>query len=271
MTYLFQIILGALQGLTEFLPVSSSGHLAVLQSFFNDQTKESLLVEITAHFGSLLAIFFYYRRSILETLSGFIKKDGLKGFEFSKVTTLFVSTLPAGLAGLFLKDYIAPLFSNLNLVAFCFLFTSAVLIIGSKFSSKHKGHEKDWPNHLQALTIGFAQAFALLPGVSRSGSTISTGVALGIKPQSAAFFSFCSVVPLIGGATCLAIVELLTQNNASNFLSASEMITLLASSFFFGWLGLTLVIKFLESDKFHYFAFYLIPLAFALLIWGNFI
>lgn len=272
MIYLFQLLLGAFQGLTEFLPVSSSGHLAVLQNFFSDQSKESLLVEITAHFGSLLAIFAYYRKFITSAVSELFRKTpGSDDFRLSKLTTLFVSTLPAGLAGLFLKDSIAPLFSNMNLVAVCFLVTSLVLIIGAKLSNQHSQTSTDWPNHKQALLIGFAQALALLPGISRSGSTISTGVALGIKPKSAAFFSFCSVVPLIGAATCLAIFELMTNLEASKALLFGELLTLLISSFVFGWIGLTLVIKFLESNKFHYFAFYLIPLACSLLVWGNLI
>ena len=258
MIYLFQILLGALQGLTEFLPVSSSGHLALLQSFFNEQN-ESLLVEITAHFGSLMAIFFYYRKSIFSAINQ---------FNLNKISTLLVSVLPAGIAGLLLKEQIAPLFSNLNFVGFCFLVTSVMLVLGARFSTKDSG--TDWPTHRQALIIGLAQALALFPGVSRSGSTISTGVALGIKPKAAAFFSFCSLAPLIGGAACLTIFELLTHSS-TNFMPLGELATLLISSFFFGWIGLLLVIRFLEGDKFHYFAFYLVPLAFALLIWENFI
>lgn len=269
MAYLYQILLGAFQGLTEFLPVSSSGHLAVLQDFFSNTTKESLLIEIAAHFGSLLAIFFYYRADILNSIHLFLKNNKTSDFEFTKLTTLFISTLPAGFAGLFLKDSLAPLFSNMNVVACCFLFTSAMLLMGAKLSKSHSDSGADWPNHKQALLIGFAQALALLPGVSRSGSTISTGVAVGIKPKVAAFFSFCSVAPLIGAATLLTAYEFFTSAQIANTLSPSELLTLLTSSFIFGWLGLSLVIKFLESDKFHYFAFYLVPLAFGLLIWGN--
>ena len=269
MAYLYQILLGAFQGLTEFLPVSSSGHLAVLQNFFSNSTKESLLIEIAAHFGSLLAIFFYYRKDIVNSITSFLKNNNSSNFKFAKLSTLFVSTLPAGFAGLFLKDVLAPLFSNMNVVAFCFLFTSAVLLIGARLSKSPSNKGADWPNHKQALLIGFAQALALLPGVSRSGSTISTGVALGIKPKVAAFFSFCSVAPLIGAATLLASYEFFTSVQNTNILSLPELLTLLISSFIFGWLGLSLVIKFLESDKFHYFAFYLVPLACGLLIWGN--
>ena len=272
MAYLYQILLGAFQGLTEFLPVSSSGHLAVLQNFFSSQTKENLLIEITAHFGSLLAIFFYYRHSILESISSFLNQNKKESrTEFNKLSTLFVSTLPAGFAGLFLKDSIAPLFSNMNVVSFCFLLTSATLLLGARLSKCYKDSGGDWPNHKQALIIGLSQALALLPGVSRSGSTISTGVALGIKAKTAAFFSFCSVTPLIGAATLLTTYELLTNLETSNALSMGELSTLLISSFAFGWLGLSLVIKFLESDKFHYFAFYLVPLACGLFILENLI
>jgi undecaprenyl-diphosphatase len=271
MAYLYQILLGAFQGLTEFLPVSSSGHLALIQNFFNQQTKEGLLIEIMAHFGSLLAIFFYYRKSISSALIGFLKSRHSENFNLYWITTLFVSTLPAGLAGLLLKDFIAPLFSNMNIVSLCFLTTSAVLLVGAKLSKQYDHQGADWPNHKQALIIGFSQAFALLPGISRSGATISTGIALGIKPKVAAFFSFCSVAPLIGAATFLAIFDLFSNTKSTNAFSVGELAALLLSSFFFGWIGLNLVIKFLESDKFHYFAFYLIPLACVTLFWGNFV
>jgi undecaprenyl-diphosphatase len=269
MNYIYQIILGAFQGLTEFLPVSSSGHLALIQKIFNSETKESLLIEVTAHFGSLLAIFVYYRKPVLNTIQNYATTDKRSSLKWHKISTLFVSTLPAGIAGLFLIDFILPLFSSLNIVAICFLITSALLIFGFKTSEQYAEGGSDWPNHQQALIIGFAQAFALLPGISRSGSTISTGVALGVKPKPAAFFSFCSVAPLIGAATLLNVVKLIKSDSLENSIVLGELFTLLISSFLFGWLGLTLVIKFLESDKFKYFAFYLIPLALTLLIWGN--
>lgn len=264
----FYFILGLIQGLTEFLPVSSSGHLAVAQQFYSNFEKESLLIEITAHFGSLLAIGAHYRKSFVE-----IFKTAHPSKDLNALFVLFVSTLPAGLAGLFLKDQITNLFSSLQAVAYGFLFTSFALVM-THYLSKSKAQSSQtqtWPTAGGALFIGFAQALALLPGISRSGSTIAAGILTGLKPKDSAFFSFCSVAPLILAATALSIYKVFSH---AERLSSSEnplnLGVLLVSSFFFGWLGLRLVVKFLEKDKFHLFAAYLTPLAFYLLYRGSF-
>jgi len=265
---LFYFILGLIQGLTEFLPVSSSGHLALAQQFYSNLEKESLLIEITAHFGSLLAIAFYYRENFLHSL-----KNANPSNDLNKIFILFVSTLPAGLTGFFLKDIITDLFSSLQTIALGFLFTSFALVLTRYLSRKRSEKHKlsSWPTPAGALFIGFAQALALLPGISRSGSTIAAGILTGLKPKDSAFFSFCSVAPLILAATALSAykvfshAERLTQSENPLNLSV-----LLVSSFFFGWLGLRLVVRFLEKDKFHLFAAYLTPLAFYLLYRGSF-
>ncbi len=261
-------ILGLIQGLTEFLPISSSGHLALIQAFFSNVEKESLLVEITAHLGSLFAIGVYYRQSLFLQIISF-KKISLN--RLYPLYILFISTLPAGIVGLFLKKYITPLFSNTNTIAYGFLFTSFALIFTYFFSKKNtpKKNLLNWPTPLGALFIGFAQAFALLPGVSRSGFTITAGILMGLKPKQSAFFSFCSVAPLIFTAALLSFYKLISHaerlTQSENLLNLG---VLLISSFFFGWLGLNLVLRFLERNKLHYFALYLIPLAGVLLIRG---
>lgn len=262
----FYFILGLLQGLTEFLPVSSSGHLALAQSLFSGFKKESLFIEITAHFGSLLAIGFYYRKSFYKLEVASDLKSNIR-----PLFILFVSILPTAFIGLVFQDQITSLFSDLYIIAYGFLFTSAALLLTFWLtkSEKIESKNRDWPTLFGAVFIGFAQALALLPGVSRSGSTIAAGVIAGLKPKQAAFFSFCSVAPLILAATALSIyrvaahAEILTQTE-----NPLNLGVLLVSSFFFGWIGLRLVIKFLEKDKFHYFAAYLIPLALFLFIRG---
>ena len=266
----FYFILGFIQGLTEFLPVSSSGHLALAQQIYSDFTKESLLIEITAHFGSLLAIGFYYRDNFFKAL-----QDASPTQDFNKLFILFLSTLPAGIAGLLLKDHITELFSSLKAVAYGFLFTSFVLILTYLLSKAKKQKERGseshehWPSAGGALFIGFAQALALLPGISRSGSTIAAGVLTGLKPKDSAFFSFCSVAPLILAATALSGYKLLSHaERLTHSENPLNLGVLLVSSFFFGWLGLRLVVRFLEKDRFHLFAAYLTPLAFYLLYKG---
>ncbi len=267
MSNFLYFILGLIQGLTEFLPVSSSGHLAIIQSFFSNVEKESLLIEITAHAGSLFAIVVYYRNELLKQLKS---TNELSIERLYPLFILFISTLPAGLAGLFLKDSITHLFSNTRIIAIGFLFTSFTLVFTYFFSKRKTSNTLlDWPTPLGALFIGFAQAMALLPGVSRSGSTIAAGVLVGLKPKQSAFFSFCSVAPLISAAALLSIYKLISH---AERLTQSEnplnLGVLLVSSFFFGWLGLSLVVRFLEKNKLHYFALYLVPLASLLLIWG---
>ncbi len=267
MLELFYFLLGAIQGLTEFLPVSSSGHMAVFQLFLSDVKKEGLLIEVTAHFGSLLAIAFYYKNTFKTQLKN---KPGFSWSSIYPIFILFLSTLPAGLAGLFLRDQITGLFSNSTFIAFGFLFTSFALLLTFALSrNKNVEEMKDWPSPLGAILIGLAQAFALIPGVSRSGSTIATGILVGLKPKQSAFFSFCSVAPLIFAAAMLSLYRFVSH---AERLTQSEnplnLGVLLVSSFFFSWFGLSLVIRFLEKNKLHYFAAYLVPLACLLLIWG---
>lgn len=267
MSEFFYFLLGLIQGLTEFLPVSSSGHLAVAQLFLSDIQKESLLIEITAHFGSLLAIIFYYKKTFIGHLK---TSHEISWNKIYPLFILFLSTLPAGLIGLFLKDQITILFSDIKFIAYGFLFTSFALVL-TFFLSKNKKtkDQKDWPSPVGAILIGLAQAIALLPGVSRSGSTIAAGILVGLKPKQSAFFSFCSVAPLIFAAALLSIYKFISHaerlTQAENPLNLG---VLLISSLFFSWLGLSLVIRFLERNRLHYFAAYLIPLAGLLLIWG---
>lgn len=267
MSNFLYFILGLIQGLTEFLPVSSSGHLALAQAYFSEAQKEGLLIEITAHLGSLFAIGFYYRGAFLNHIKS---ASSLQKESMSNLFILFISTLPAGLVGLFLKDHITLLFSDISVVAYGFIFTSFTLVLTYWLSNRPGfSNERDWPTPLGALFIGLAQAIALLPGVSRSGSTIAAGIMTGLKPKASAFFSFCSVAPLILGISLLSGYKFITHaerlTQAENPLNLG---VLLVSSFFFGWLGLSLVVRFLERNKLHYFAFYLIPLSLLILIWG---
>lgn len=259
MPILILLILGLIQGLTEFLPVSSSGHLAVAQYLFGLEGKDDVVVEILAHFGSLASILFFYRKDFLS-----FKNTGLVSHK-EKALPLIISVIPAGILGFLFHDYVVNLFSNMNFVATGFLITSFLLLslkyLETKVSlDKNESELMNWPTPFKALLIGFAQAFALFPGISRSGSTIVAGVWLGLKPKQAAFFSFCSVIPLIGGATLNVVIKMFANFEAVT-ISIPGMIVLLLSSFFFGWIGLLIVDKFLEKDKFFYFSFYLIPLS----------
>ncbi len=257
MPIFFFIILGLIQGLTEFLPVSSSGHLALAQHFFDFGAKHDLVVEIVAHFGSLASIVFFYRKSFLS-----LRPDQLSlKKQKEMVLPLVVSVLPAGFLGFFFQEHFVVFFSDMRVVACGFLITSGLLLSLKYLETRKIERLKlDWPNPTKAFLIGLSQAFALFPGVSRSGSTIVTGMWLGLKPKQAAFFSFCSVIPLIGGASLNLLIKMFA-NSSKLSVSLPSMAILLFSSFFFGWIGLIIVDRFLEKDRFFYFSFYLMPLS----------
>src|SRR3989344_3920745 len=186
--YLQALILGIVQGLTEFLPVSSSGHLAILQNFFGDV---DVSFDIFLHFATLLAVFVFFYKDILDLINGFFTFEWEdKRMRF--VVYLLLASIPAGLIGFFFRNLIGELFSDLYIVAGGFLISGLFLFIAS-FTAKN------------SFVIGCAQALALVPGISRSGSTISTTLLFGIDKKEAIKFSFLLSIPAILGANLLEL------------------------------------------------------------------
>ncbi len=184
------IILGIVQGLTEFLPVSSSGHLELAKWLLGDtdSAAESFLMTVVLHFGTALATVWVFRQYIWSILSSLHKPEGRK-----YIWMIGVSMIPAGLVGLGLEEHITILFDRqIILVAIMLCMTGAALILSDRLKPQLRPLST-----LNAFWIGIAQAVAILPGISRSGSTITTAVALGIHRQEAAQFSFLMVIPLI--------------------------------------------------------------------------
>ena len=216
MNFLDSIIMGIIQGLTEFLPVSSSGHLALFEKFFN-ASQESLLFEVGVHFGTVLSILVVYRKTIYSLL-----KDLLKFLKTKKMNSgcrlllmIVVSAIPAGIVGIIFKSYIEQAFSSLLIVGICFILTGVLLYwTEKKISGRKEDNFDDFSdlsglseiNYKKALLVGWAQAFAILPGISRSGSTIAIALSLGISRKSAAMFSFLMSIPVILGATVLQVI-----------------------------------------------------------------
>src|SRR5690606_8973312 len=191
------LIVGIVQGLTEFLPVSSSGHIVIAQEILGLQysEEENLLVAIVLHFATALSTIVVFRKDILQIFQGLFQFKRNEEFLFS--LKIVLSMIPAALVGVFLKDTLEELFSNLRLVGFMLLITATLLFIADR--ARNTGKDISFKD---SFIIGIAQAFAaLLPGISRSGSTISTSILLGDDKSKAARFSFLMVLPLILGAT----------------------------------------------------------------------
>ena len=239
------IILGVLQGLTEFLPVSSSGHLVLGQYLLNVKSSGNTL-EILFHLGTLGSVIFVFARDIINILLTIKKKSTQK-----LIIYIFVATIPAVIIGFTVRNKIEILFESVNSVGFALLFTGLVLILSSISKNKNSKHSL-----FSSMVIGIGQALAIIPGISRSGMTITLSLFLGFSPKESAKFSFLLSIPVIAGAGLLGIQDI---QSAETF-SADIIIAALFSSFFIGIVALRVLIKLLEIGKFHIFGIYCICL-----------
>jgi len=248
------LILALVQGLTEWLPVSSSGHLVLFQQLINYQP--GLLFDVAVHFGTLMAVFVYFGKDIIDIIEAILK--GKWKTDKAKLGFLIIlATIPAAVIGLLFKKLFEEAFSSLAVVAWGFAITSLLLMISSLDFNFNRKKSPSW---IDALCIGLAQALSILPGVSRSGSTISSGLLRGLDEKSAMRFSFLMSIPVVFGA---GIVEIGNQRLSPDLIWA----TLLA--FFVGLATIHLLLKFVAKNKknLRWFALYLILLAIALGLW----
>ena len=241
------IILAITQGITEFLPVSSSGHLAILQIFWH-LPETPISFDAILHFGTLGAILTVFWQEIKKIFSN-------KNWQLIKL--IVIGTIPAIIFGFFLQTKIEATFSSLRFIGFSFLITALFLLL-TKFS---KG-EKDSISPLDALLIGTAQAIALFPGISRSGLTISAGLLRKLKPEIAYRFSFLLAIPAVLGAVILQLPNLIQQGGNGYLLNGMGMLI----SFFIGIISLKILEKILKKGKFFWFSIYLIALSMLILI-----
>ncbi len=238
------------QGLTEFLPVSSSGHLVLFGQWLGVD-EEGILFEVALHAATLLAVVVFYRRRIAELVMGVLRREpaawryGLK---------LAVATVPTVVAALVARDWFEGLYETTIPVALGLGLTGA-LVMSTRWTLPRA--EVDEPGWAAVLVIGLAQVVAIVPGVSRSGSTVAAGLALGVRPAAAAEFSFLMSVIAICGAVVLQIPEL--QHADPEALGALAIGSLLALAS--GLAALYLFIRLLRSQTFHHFAWYVWPLA----------
>lgn len=243
------IILGIIQGLTEFLPVSSSGHLELGKAILGDNSipEESLLFTVVLHFATALSTIVIFRKDILILIKGALKFTWNEDLQF--ITKIAFSMIPAVIVGLFFEKQLESLFgSNILLVGFMLLITAFLLFMADK--AKDTSKKVSFKN---AFIIGVSQAIAMLPGISRSGATISTSVLLGNDKTKAARFSFLMVVPLIFGKIAKDIISGDLTYNAGNFKALS--IGFIAA-FIAGLFACTWMIALVKKSKLSYFAIY---------------
>ena len=243
------IILGVIQGLTEFLPVSSSGHLEIGKAILRDNSvpEKSLLFTVVLHFATALSTIVVFRKDIFEILKGLLSFKWNDDTKF--ITKIIVSMLPAVVVGLFFEEELEQLFGGNILLVGCMLIVTAILLFLAD-KAKNTDRKVSFSN---AFIIGISQAIAMLPGISRSGATISTSVLLGNDKTKAARFSFLMVVPLILGKIAKDIFsgELSFESQNTTALSIGFV-----AAFISGLFACTWMIALVKKSKLSYFAIY---------------
>lgn len=262
------IILAIVQGITEFLPVSSSGHLVVVNELLvalgRPKLEDPILVTVLLHAGTLGAILVFYRREIVQILTTHRQLIG----------PIIVGTIPVGVVGMTIEKLLPDaqgvwveraILNSPTIAGLMFLLTAGLLV----FSAKKKQGETDLPQigYRQAILIGIVQSLAVLPGLSRSGSTIAAGLVLGLNRQAAATFSFLLAIPAIGGATAVKMMKLFDDTQAAAGSNLAELGIATAVAFLVGLVSLVLLVRLVLAGKLQYFAYYLVPLSVAVLIW----
>jgi undecaprenyl-diphosphatase len=244
MSYFEAAILGILQGLTEYLPVSSSGHLVLAQELFGFNPS-GVAFEIVVHLGSLAAVLIYFRKRLLEIFKSFVINGGQQGRRYAYY--LILGTIPAAIIGLSFEDFFDKVFAS-PVITSAFLLCTGIILLSTRFAPRGQ-IDISWKS---ALLIGIAQSLAILPGISRSGSTISAGIWSKIDPSKAAEFSFLLSIPAIGGATVLKFKEFLSLDAAS----VGPYATACLLSFLFSIFAIHWLLAIIRKGRLDFFAYY---------------
>ncbi|MGB0981502.1 MAG: undecaprenyl-diphosphate phosphatase [Winogradskyella sp.] len=255
------VILGVIQGLTEFLPVSSSGHLELGKAILGDNSvpKESLLFTVVLHFATALSTIVIFRKDIFEIIKGILKFEWNDDLQF--LTKIAISMVPAVIIGLFFEAQLEELFGGNIMLVGCMLIITAILLF---LADKAKDTQKK-VTFGNAFIIGISQAIAMLPGISRSGATISTSVLLGNDKTKAARFSFLMVVPLIFGKMAKDILGGELAYDSSNITALGVGFI---AAFVAGLFACTWMIALVKKSKLSYFAIYCVIVGGIAIIWS---
>lgn len=253
MSGLEALLLGLIQGLTEFLPVSSSGHLEIGAALLKTESEDHLLFTVVVHLATALATILVFKEDIKTIVIEIFKFQWNESTKFA--TLIFISMIPVFIVGIFFKDTIASLFSGkITLVGAMLLFTGLFL-----FFAHYKKSKGANMGPLSAFVVGLAQAFAVLPGISRSGATISTALLLGVDREKAARFSFLMVLPPIIGASLLQLKDYV-ENPDLHQMEALPLIIGFLAAFVSGFIACKWMLQIVKKGKLTYFGGYCLVL-----------
>ena len=267
MGYIEAVVLAVIQGLTEFLPVSSSGHLVLAQHWFGHFSETNLLYDIMLHLATVTAILVYFRHDLLTLGLGYVgwtttQGSLFQGFERRTIHYVLIASIPTAIIGLGIRSIGLETLVQPSVVAVMLLITGVILWLGHG-RSRARGIQD--MSIRDALAIGMVQGVAVFPGISRSGSTIASGVLLGLDRELAARFSLLISMPAIVGATILEIGKGMDQIHDPIGVYVVGMVV----AALVGYGSISLIIKLVRQDHFHLFAYYLWPLGISILLWDS--
>ena len=251
MSVLEAIILGIVQGLTEYLPVSSSGHLAIGSAMLGINAEDNLTFTVVVHIATVFSTLVVLWKEIAWILKGLFKWE--MNDETRYAINILISMIPIGIVGFFFKDEVEMLFGSGMLVVGCMLLVTATLLAFSYF---YRPHEKSSISKRDALIIGIAQAIAVVPGLSRSGSTIATGLLLGNQKASLARFCFLMVIPPILGEALLDTITIAQGGDYGGGIPAASLVAGFIAAFVAGAIACKWMINIVRKGKLIYFAIY---------------
>ena len=261
MSVLQAIVLGLVQGLAEFLPISSSAHLA-LTPYFLGWTPPGLAFDVALHLGTLFALLWYFRAdwvALAQAAMNIVRNGRIETANEKRVLYMVIATIPGGIAGLTLNDLAGSTFRTPGLIATTLILMGVLLWVVDRYSPNKRPEQAIGMR--DAVLIGLAQMFALVPGVSRSGSTITAGRALGLDRIAAARFSFLMSLPIIGAAVVFKLPEAIQAQDSLTPLVAGVLSAAVSS-----WLAITVLLRFVSKNSFGVFAIYRVALGLVVLV-----
>lgn len=276
MGYIEAIILGLVQGLAEFLPISSSGHLALLQNIFGVKEDKVLLFAVLLHVGTLVSVFIIYWKDIWEllvelviTIKDLCTGKGLRLDErpVRKLgVMIIVATIPTAIIGLLLNDFFEGLYTSLIAIGVGFLITGVIMFLAERMSAANKGIER--MNFRNAIFVGLLQGVAIYPGISRSGSTLVGGLTTGLKREFAVKFAFLISIPSILGSVVLELPDAIKAGTDPSLVGPilAGVVVAAVSGFF----AIKTMIKIVSNKKLSYFSYYVWVLGIGTIIYGLF-
>lgn len=254
--YIYSIILGLVQGITEFLPISSTGHLVIFRDFLGLDVDYGLAFDAVLQLATVLAVLVYFRKDLVNLFRSRVSGDRNYGINLKNI---IIASIPAIVLGLFLQGYMETVFRSTEVVTVTLIVGAIIMFISERFIKEGSVTAKN------SFVVGLFQSLALIPGMSRAGMTISGGYFIGLKKDLAIRFSFLLSIPIIGGSGAYKLLEIIGDTSLFTVIWPQLLVGSI-SAFVFGLLSIDFLIKFLKNHSFKGFVIYRILLAVLLLV-----